>query len=219
LAERISDPFSVVTASLYVAMVHLNRGEPELALQRLAAAEPLAAEQRVGLVVVPEILRGTALTVLGEFDEAVACLRRGLAGGPKVTRVRTYGLAGLSEALSQRGEHAAALATAKEGLQTQEETGHRQWHAELHRLEGVALLGLNKLEDAQSAFYEALRVSRRQQAKAYELRAARDLSRLWGEQRRPAEGRDLLAPVYGWFAEGFDTADLKEAKVLLEELA
>jgi hypothetical protein len=69
LAERTSDPFSVVTASLYVAMVHLNRGEPELALQRLATAELLAAEQRVGLVVVPEILRGTALTALGAFDE------------------------------------------------------------------------------------------------------------------------------------------------------
>jgi tetratricopeptide (TPR) repeat protein len=219
LAERISDPFSVVTASLYVAMVHLNRGEPELALQRLATAESIAAEQRVGLVVVPEILRGTALTALGAFDEAVACLRQGLAGGPKVARVRTYGLAGLSEALSHRGEHAAALAAAKQGLQTGEETGHRQWHAELHRLEGVALLGLNKLQDAQRAFDEALRVARRQKAKAYELRAARDLCRLWSEQRRRAEARDLLESVYGWFAEGFDTTDLKEAKALLDELA
>jgi class 3 adenylate cyclase/tetratricopeptide (TPR) repeat protein len=219
LAERISDPFSVVTASLYVAMVHLNRGEPELALQRLATAESLAAEQRVGLVVVPEILRGSALAALGIFDEAVACLRRGLAGGPEVTRVRTYGLAGLSEALSQRGEHAAALATAKEGLQTQEETGHRQWLAELHRLEGIALLGLNELEDAESALHQALRVARRQKAKAYELRAARNLGRLWAEQRRRVEARDLLQPVYGWFTEGFDTTDLKEAKALLDELA
>jgi predicted ATPase len=168
---------------------------------------------------VPEILRGVALTALGAFDEAVTCLRRGLAGGPKVTRVRTFGLAGLSEALSQRGEHAAALATAKEGLQTQEETGHRQWHAELHRLEGVASLGLNKLQDAQRAFDEALRVARRQKAKAYELRAARDLGRMWCEQRRHAEARDLVEPVYGWFTESFDTADLREAKALLDELA
>ncbi len=218
LAGRIKDPFSLVTASLYNAMVHLNRGEPELALQLLAAAEALAAEQRLGLVVVPEILRGVALTAQGALEEAVACLRRGLADGPKVTRVRTYGLAGLADALSRRGEHEAALGAAKDGLQAQEETGHRQWHAELHRVEGVALLGLNKLEDAQSALGQALRVARRQQAKAYELRAACDLARLWGEQNRRAEAHDLLAPVYGWFTEGFDTPDLREAKALLDEL-
>ena len=66
---------------------------------------------------------------------------------------------------------------------------------------------------------EALRVARRQQAKAYELRAATSLARLWGEQGRRAEARDLLAPVHGWFTEGFDTADLKDAKALLDQLA
>ena len=218
LAGRLKDPFSLVTASLYNAMVHLNRGEPELALQLLAAAEALAAEQRLGLVVVPEILRGVALTEQGALEEAVACLRRGLADRPKVTRVRTYGLAGLADALSRRGEHEAALGAAKDGLQAQEETGHRQWHAELHRVEGIALLGLNKLEDAQSALEQALRVARRQRAKSYELRAATSLARLWGEQNRRAEAHDLLAPVYGWFTEGFDTPDLKEAKALVDEL-
>ena len=104
-------------------------------------------------------------------------------------------------------------------MQTQEETGHRQWLAELHRLEGIALLGLNELEDAESALHQALRVARRQKAKAYELRAARNLGRLWAEQRRRVEARDLLQPVYGWFTEGFDTTDLKEAKALLDELA
>jgi class 3 adenylate cyclase/tetratricopeptide (TPR) repeat protein len=219
LAERVKDPFSLVTASLYNGMVHLNRGEPELALQLLAAAEALAAEQRLGLVVVPEILRGVALTAQGALEEAVACLRRGLAEGPNVMRVRTYGLVGLADALSRRREHEAALATAKAGLQAQEETGHRQWHAELHRAEGVALLGLNRLEEAQNALESALRVARRQQAKAYELRAATELARLWAEQRRRAEARDLLSPVYGWFSEGFDTADLREAKALLGALA
>jgi tetratricopeptide (TPR) repeat protein len=219
LAERIKDPFSLVTASLYNGMVHLNRGEPELALQLLAAAEALAAEQRLGLVVVPEILRGVALMAQGALEEAVACLRRGLADGPKVTRVRTYGLAGLADVLSRRGEHEAALGAAKAGLQAQEETGHRQWHAELHRVEGVALLGLNRLEEAQNALKRALRVARRQHAKAYELRAATGLARMWGNQGRRAEASDLLAPVYGWFTEGFDTADLKEAKELLDELA
>jgi predicted ATPase len=107
----------------------------------------------------------------------------------------------------------------REGIKAQEETGARQWDAQLHRLEGIALLGLNRVEEGQSALEEALRIARRHQAKAYELRAATTLARLWGEQVRRASARDLLASVYGWFTEGFDTADLKEAKTLLTELA
>ena len=104
-------------------------------------------------------------------------------------------------------------------MEGQEQTGCRQWEAELRRLEGIALLGLNRSEESQNALEEAIRVARRQQAKSYELRAATSLARLWGEQGRRAQARDLLAPVYGWFTEGFDTADLKEAKALLDELA
>jgi predicted ATPase len=132
--------------------------------------------------------------------------------------LRPYGLARLADALARQGEYGAALAAAREGLEAREHTGNRQWEAEPHRLAGVALFGLNRVDEGQSALEEALRVARRQQAKAYELRAATSLTRLWGEQHRQAEARDLLAPVYGWFTEGFDTADLKDAKVLLDEL-
>jgi predicted ATPase len=125
----------------------------------------------------------------------------------------------LADALVRQGEYGATLAATTEGRKAQQETGHRQSEAEVHRLEGVALIGLNRLEEGQSALQEALGVARRQQAKSYELRAATSLARLWGEQGRRREARDLLAPVYGWFTEGFDTADLKEAKALLEELA
>jgi predicted ATPase len=114
---------------------------------------------------------------------------------------------------------AAALAVAGDGLNVVEETGHRQWMAELYRLKGDALSGLNMLEDSQKAFEEALRVARAQGAKAYELRAATNLARLWGEQDRWAEAYDLLRPIYGWFTEGFGTADLIEAKSLLDQLA
>ena len=100
----------------------------------------------------------------------------------------------------------------------QKETGHGLWDAELRRLEGIALFGLSRLEEAQDALEEALRVARRQKAKSYELRAATSLARLWGEQSRRAESREFLAPIYGWFTEGFDTADLKEAATLLAEL-
>ena len=134
-------------------------------------------------------------------------------------RLRLYGLVGLAEALARQGKYGVALATAREGLATQEQTGHRQWESELRRLEGIALLGLNRLEEGQSGLEEAMRIARKQQAKAFELRAATSLARLWGEQGRRAEARDLLAPVYGWFTEGFGTADLKSAKALLDEFA
>jgi predicted ATPase len=91
--------------------------------------------------------------------------------------------------------------------------------AELHRLEGVALSGLNQPVDGQNAFEEAMRIAREQQAKSYELRAATSLARLWGEQGQRAEAIELLAPIYGWFTEGLDTADLKDAKLLLDDLA
>src|SRR5262245_2402697 len=108
------------------------------------------------------------------------------------------------------GEHEAALAATREGLEAREKTGNRQWEAELQRLAGIALLGLNRIEEGESALQEALRVAQRQQAKAYELRVAVSLARLWGEQGRRSEALKLLAPIYGWFTEGFDTADLKE---------
>ena len=218
LAEQIGHPFSRATALVMNALLHLDRDEPELALQRLETAEALAVEQRLGLVLEPQLLRGAVLTAQGAFGEAVVCLREGLASRPGA-RLRCYALARLAEALSRHDEHGAALAAVSEALETQERTGQRRWEPELHRLKGVALLGLNRLEDGQIALEEAMRIARRQQTKPYELRAATNLARRWGEQGRRSAGRDLLGPVYGWFTEGFDTADLKAAKALLDQLA
>src|SRR5262249_35156490 len=97
---------------------------------------------------------------------------------------------------------------------------NRWWEAEISRLRGVLLLrqpGTPQAE-AETWLQRALDVARRQEAKSLELRAAMSLSRLWQQQSKQAEARELLAPVYGWFTEGFDTADLQEAKTLLEEL-
>jgi len=209
---------SLELSLLHSAMLHANRGESELTFQRLATAEALAAEQRLGFMLEPRFMRGAALNSQGAFADAIGCLREGLAGRLGAMRDRAYGLARLAEALAQQGEHEAALAAAIEGRETQERLGQRLWDAELRRIEGIALVGLNRLEEGQSALEAALRVARSQQAKSYELRAATSLARLLGEQGRRAEGRDLLAPIYDWFAEGFDTADLKEAKALLDEL-
>jgi tetratricopeptide (TPR) repeat protein len=218
LAQRIDHPFSLAAALLYNTVLLLDRGEPELALERLGMYEDLAAEQRLGFSIDPRILHGAALTAQGAPEEAVARLREGLAGRLGAVYA-PLGRARLAEALASQREHTAALSAAKEGLDVQKQTGCLQWDAELHRLEGIALLGLNRLEEAQRAFEEALRIARRQQATAYELRAATSLARLWGEQGRRAKARDLLAPVYGWFTEGFDTADLREAQALLNQLA
>ena len=91
----------------------------------------------------------------------------------------------------------------------------------MHRLHGKLLLARRARDraDAEECFHRALRVARKQTARSLELRAAMSLARLWAEHGRRAEGHDLLAPVYGWFTEGFDTADLKDAKALLDQLA
>ena len=218
LGQRIAHPFSFAIALQYQAMLHLDRREPELALQRLDAAEKIAAEQRLGFVLEPQLLRGAAFALQGALEEAVACLREGLVGVVGSTRLRCYGVARLADALTRQGHYDAAVAAARDGLRAVEEMGHRQWQAELHRIEGIALCGLNKTQESQSAFEAAIRTARRQQAKAFELRAATDLARLWGEQARRAEARNLLAPIYGWFTEGLGMADLQDAKALLDEL-
>ena len=128
-------------------------------------------------------------------------------------------MAFLAEGLAWRGDRAEALAALQEGLKITRTTGEHGWDAELHRLAGTVLLAENRLNEGEASLQQAIRIAQAQQAKSLELRAVRDLARLWGEQGRRTEARDLVAPVYGWFTEGFDTADLKEVKVLLDQLA
>jgi predicted ATPase len=99
------------------------------------------------------------------------------------------------------------------------ETTQERWaEAETHRLRGSLMQSLDDNAASEDCYQQALDVARRQSSKLWELRVAIDLARLWRDQGKTAEARDLLAPVYGWFSEGFDTRDLKEAKALLEEL-
>jgi predicted ATPase len=220
LGERIAHPFSMEIAVTYAAMIHLNRREPKLAAARLAAAKALAAEQRVSFIMEPLFLEGAVLIEQGAAGEAVAAIREGLAPGrPVATIWHPFVASILAEALSRRGDYQEAHAAIRKGLDTMNATGERMWNAELYRVRGLVLLTENKQEESAVSFEQALQTAREQQAKSLELRAATSLARLWGEQGRRAEARELLAPVYGWFTEGFDTADLKEAKTLLDELA
>ena len=106
-----------------------------------------------------------------------------------------------------------------DALQIVDRTGERWLEAELYRHKGQLLLRLGHTDAAEDLYRKALSIAQEQEAKLWELRAATSLARLWCDQGKAAAARELLAPVYGWFTEGFDTADLKEAKALLEELA
>jgi predicted ATPase len=125
-------------------------------------------------------------------------------------------MAGAFELEEQIDEAANLL---DEALAIVEITGERWFAAELNRHKGRLLLQQGNSEGADQLYRKALGIAKEQGAKLWELRAAISIARLWGEQSRRAEARDLLAPVYGWFTEGFDTADLREAKELLDALS
>jgi len=132
-----------------------------------------------------------------------------------------YWLAMLAEAYGRTGQVEAEMCVLAEALALVDTTEEHWWEAELHRLKGELLLALStdNAAEAEPCFHQALAIARRQQAKSLELRAATSLSQLWQQHGKRAAAHQLLAEVYGWFTEGFDTADLQEAKALLEELA
>jgi tetratricopeptide (TPR) repeat protein len=217
LAEQIAHPFTLSLALTFGAVLHLNRREPERALSLVKAVEALVAEQRLSLPLEPGIVHGAALVGQGAAEEAIARTREGVTNSTQLGR--PYGLAFLAEGLARHGDRAAALATLQDGLEIARSTGEHGWDAELHRLAGTVLLAENRLDEGEASLQQAIRIAQAQQAKSLELRAVRDLARLWGEQGRRTEAHDLIAPVYSWFTEGFDTADLEEAKALLDQLA
>jgi predicted ATPase len=203
------------------AALRLFRGEPEVALQRAQEAETAATEQRIASLINPDILRGRALVTEGVVAEGLELIEKGggAAGGLFGVFYRPYHLAVVSETLCCAGDYDGAAAALAEAAAAMEKSSERWWQAEIERLGGVLLLARRNIAESAARFERALRVAREQQAKSLELRAATSLARLWGEQGRRVEAHDLLAPVYGWFTEGFDTADLKNAKALLSELA
>ncbi len=166
--------------------------------------------------------RGWALTALGQQEEGMIQLRQGInewrAIGTEL--FVPYFLIHLAEGYGALKKVDEALDALKEGWEAMERTGEHCWKAEVHRLNGDLLLYQSTSDVAQAAncFRQALDVARNQQAKSLELRAATSLARLWQSQDKRQEAYDLLAPVHDWFTEGFDTADLQEAKALLTEL-
>jgi len=169
------------------------------------------------------ILRGWALAYQGQAMEGIEQMHQGLrayrATGAEI--LRPYFLALLAETHRTMGQPEAGLTVLTEALTLADTTGQRWYEAELYHLKGELVLqrSLDNQAEAETCFQQAIAIAQNQQAKSWELRAATSLARLWYQQGKRQEAHDLLAPVYNWFTEGFDTADLQDAKALLDDLS
>jgi TOMM system kinase/cyclase fusion protein len=224
LAQELSHPISMAAAFYYAALLHHMRRDGPAAQECAEAAIVLLNEQGFPLyLTLGTNVRGWALSIQGHAEEGMAQMRQSLATLQAMGAELYWPcyLTWLTEAHDGMGQATEGLTVLTEALATGHKTGERWWEAEIHRLQGELLLALSveKHAEAATCFHQALDMARLQQAKSLELRAAMSLSRLWQRQGKRAEARELLAPIYGWFTEGFDTADLQEAKALLDALA
>ncbi len=223
LARKLAHPFSLAYTLHWAATTHQLRREAPASQEQAEVSMAFSREQGFALWVPGgTVLQGWALTEQGQMEEGIAHMRQGMtvwqATGAEVDR--PYYLALLAEVYGKAGWAEEGLHVLAEALAVVDTIEERYYEAELYRLQGELLLARSAEQhaEAETCFQQALAVARRQRAKSWELRAAMSLSRLWQCQGKRDEARELLAPVYGWFTEGFDTADLQEAKTLLEEL-
>jgi len=207
--------------SLGIGTFPLALAGDNLALEeRVNELVAVAAEHSFFYSAVGTILRGWAMVRNGDVTEGMALLRSGSAAYHATGQEAWMPFFVLLQAAAYEmaGQIEEGLTLLEEAFQIVERTGERWLEAELHRQKGQQLLQQGHSEAAEEQYRKALRIAVEQEAKLWELRAAVSLARLRRDQGRPAEARDLLAPVYGWFTEGFDTQDLKEAEALLCEL-
>jgi predicted ATPase/class 3 adenylate cyclase len=224
LAQEVSHPYSLSQALLHATVVHQWRREVLAAHAQAAALTTLATEQGfVQWVARGMLLHGWALAMQGQGEAGLAAMRQGLAAelatGAMVYQPYCLGL--LAEAYGAGGHPEEGLTTLAEALAVMDTTELRYYGAELYRLKGTLLLqqAVRDAVQAEACFHQALDIARQQQARSWELRAATSLAHLWQAQGKCQDASALLAPVYAWFTEGFDTADLQEARALLDDLA
>jgi predicted ATPase len=220
-ARRLAHP-PTLALSLGIGTYPLALAGDNLALEeRVNELVSVAAEHGFSLYsAAGTILRGWALVKNGNVTEGMALLRSGSASyratGQEAWMPFFIGLQ--AAACEMAGQIEESLILSEEAFQIVERTGERWLEAELHRQKGQLLLQQGHPAAAEELYRKALRIAREQEAKLWELRAAVSLARLRRDQGRHAEARELLAPVYGWFTEGFATPDLREAKALLDDL-
>ncbi|MCI0389146.1 MAG: AAA family ATPase [Acidobacteria bacterium] len=228
LAEDSRHPENLCLTIFYATFLHQLRREAQRTLELAEALIAQAGEY--GLAAWSAIgtsLRGWALVESGRMSEGIAQIRHSFIAhgeaGSEVARLHFRSL--LAEALMKDEQVEEALALVDETLGATPRTGGYYFLAELYRLKGELLLNLGSgpwdcgLKEAEECFHQSIRIARRQSAKSLELRAVLSLSRLWQRQNKIEEARQTLLEIYNWFTEGFDTEDLKEARVLLDELA
>jgi serine/threonine protein kinase/predicted ATPase len=222
LGREVPHALSQGFAPAWAAMTHQYLREWQQVLELAEAAIERAAELGLaGWLFWGKILRGRAVVEQGQATEGIDEMRHSLAA------LRAIGtevffpsfLCLLAEAYGKAGQITESLATLAEAQTLVEKNDERFLEAEVHRLRGELLLGEAASSESEQRFHRAIEIAQRQQAKSLELRAAMSLARLWQKQGRREEARALLAGIYGWFTEGFQTPDLREAKTLLEELS
>jgi predicted ATPase len=223
LAQQSAYPLSLSFILSFAAVCHQLRREGRATQEHADAAISLATDQGF-----PHwrargsVLRGWALGHQRGAKEGITQIEQGLlafrATGAEIHR--PYYLALLAEAYGTMGEPEAGLTALAEALTLADKTGERWYEAELYRLKGALLLqqSSSNQTEAENCFQQAIAIAQKQSAKSWELRATTSLARLWQSQGKREEARQLLGDIYHWFTEGFDTADLQDAKALLEEL-
>jgi predicted ATPase len=223
LAQGLSHPFSLAFAGSFVGFLRQLRREARAAQEIAERAIALSAERGfTEFLAYATILRGWAMAGQGRNEEGIAQLQEGVAviraTGAELGRPRHLCL--LAEVCMGTGRLDDGLSALTEALAAADEHENRSYEAETHRLKGELLLKQDDFNaaEAQNCFQRAIEIARRQSAKSWELRATMSLARLLAKQGCRDEARTMLAEIYGWFTGGFDTADLMDAKALLDEL-
>jgi len=232
LAKKLLHPFSLTWALSVAARVHQLRQEVSTSWERAEETVAVSLEQGFSFYLAyGTIQRGWALAEQGCGKEELPKMLQSLAALQTIGTEfqRSFLLSLLAEAYGKTGQPEEGLAALTEALTMVDRTGERFYEAELYRLKGELLLAQEGLrpqaegcrgntEEAEACFFKAIEIARKQQAKMWELRATVSLARLWQSQGKKEQARQMLAAIYNWFTEGFDTKDLQEAKGLLEEL-
>ncbi len=222
LAHTVSIPLSLTFCQVFAAFLYHDLRQPEEAREIGEACIALCNEQAMVLqrawVVCPY---GWAVAELGQVEEGISQIRAGLdtqlSMGAEVARPQFQAM--LAEALWHAGRTEEAVKAVEDGLDTSSRNGYRYYDAKLLRLRGELFNTQGKTMEAEACFQKAILTAHQQASKSLELRASTSLARLWQKQGKRKEAQQLLGEIYAWFTEGFDTADLREAASLLDELA